>query len=202
MANGFLDASPSVRHGNSAGSASNGYAAAQRFTVPGSSGTVEISEIGAWLSADSAQTGIFHLAIFSDDSANANPDVIVSNSESGELTVTGTSIQKISFTFPTKPVVNAGGVYWIAIQPGNAYVNYDLLATGGTQVYYNKGYATWPTAANWDSASANAEDQGLYAVYVAAVTNTDRTPTIGSLSAAGVASRNDRGIFTPTEVDV
>lgn len=38
--------------------------------------------------------------------------------------------------------------------------------------------------------------------YVAAGGGVSITPTIGSLSASGAASQNDRGIFTPTEVNI
>ena len=48
-------------------------------------------------------------------------------------------------------------------------------------------------------------DGGIMAVIMvpaAGAANTDRTPTIGSAALAGIAPRNDRGIFVPTEVEV
>lgn len=164
MANGFLTAAPGARHGNGIIALLAGQVGAQRFACPGS-GTQEISEIGAWWAADAATTSVFRLAIFTHDAANNNPDAMVANSESAQLSHNSTAVTRKSHAYATKPRLAGGTTYWLAFFAGDANGNIDRLTTGGVSVGTAVTYPTWPTGAQWDAAADSAVDFGVYAVY-------------------------------------
>jgi len=168
MANGFLTSSPGSRHGDQV-SDIVATSVASKFTCPGS-GTQEISEIGMWLSADSSTAAAFRLAIYTHDAVNNNPNTMVANSESAELTHNTTSVVKKSHTYGTKPQLTGGTVYWLARNHADSNSNQDRLSGGGA-VFVDSdvgGYPTWATAAQWDAGSEWDDDVGIYAVYQAA----------------------------------
>lgn len=165
-ANGFQASSPGARHGTVDASAAANRCRFQRFTAPGS-GTITITEIGHWVSADAATTACFRLAIFTDDAVNNNPDVIVTNSETSEYCTTNTSIHKESHAYSPQPTLTGGTIYWLGEYQKDANMNIDRIATGGTAVRVTAAtYPTWPTATQWDSGTDVTEDEGVYAVYV------------------------------------
>jgi len=102
----------------------------------------------------------------------------------------------------------------------SAYVDWTFNATGRSGInttgiskygFRNANYdvaalsPTWVSgvSSQWDAYCADqtgtTNDPKLVVTYTASVSI---TPPIGSLSSSGVASRNDRGIFTPTEVNI
>ena len=166
MSNGFLSSSPGARHGTVTFNSTTFLAAAQKFTCPGT-GTVEISEIGVWLSADASNTHDFALAIFTHDAANNNPDTLVANSDTGAMAHATTTVTKKSYTYPTKPQLTGGQVYWLIHYSGDAVGNIDYIASGGGIVYFVHPDGTdWPTPAQWDTGTDAADvDMGIYVVY-------------------------------------
>jgi hypothetical protein len=165
MSNGFLDTTPGARHGNSALDHPANAAIAQHFIAPGSE-ILEIVEVGIWCSVDSGHTGYFHLGIFSDDTVNGCPEALISNSDSGELSQTNTSIAKKLFTYSTKPQVMGGTHYWLAGIIQNAYLNTDYFTSGGNTLSKpGLTYPTWPTGKQWETHTDRTWDLGIYVVY-------------------------------------
>ncbi len=165
-ANGFLTFPPVARHGTTTVNASANQSFAQKFVCPGT-GLQEISEIGLWAAAKSGTTttAYFHLAIFNDTGDGSHPGAIVANSDSGELSKTGTTVAKVSYTYATKPVLTGGKTYWLTTihKDGNAKI--DGIATGGNSL--TRGgliYPAWPTDAKWHSHADRTLDAGIYAV--------------------------------------
>lgn len=166
---GFLPESPTLRGTRREYNQTANMCLAQKFTCPGS-GTKYISEIGCWLSAVTATTAYFHLAIFTHDAGNNNPDTIVANSDSGELSHNTTAITKISHIYSTKPQLTGGTVYWIVWYFKDTNANNGIQAAGGTLNYYTGAtYPTWPSAAQWDSGTDGTTQADFYAVYKNAV---------------------------------
>ena len=83
MANGFLTESPASRHGSSDQGAAQGWVWAQKFNCPAD---CEIDEIGGYFKDNNNQ---MRMAIFTDDSGNNCPDVMVADSETASLSTTG-----------------------------------------------------------------------------------------------------------------
>ena len=167
MANGFQTSAPASRHGTSSFAMSAGWVVTNKFTCP-DTGTQEITEIGSWVSADSATTAAFRLAIFTDDAPNVNPDTMVANSESAELTHNTTDFTRKSHTYGTKPQLTGGTDYWLAIFAGDANGNVSRVDDATVRVLWAVTYPTWPTAAQWDSGLQGGGDYANYAVYQAA----------------------------------
>jgi hypothetical protein len=165
--NGFQTSSPTVRFGIIEFNEVANKSRARKFVCPGS-GTQEITEIGAWVSADAATTTVFKLAIFTHDAANNNPDTMVANSESAELSHNTTTVTKKSHTYGTKPQLTGGSTYWLARLNQDANMNIDSNEGGGVMAQITTiTYPTWPTADQWDTATDIDDDDGIYAVYQA-----------------------------------
>jgi len=165
-ANGFITESPTEKYGTSYHVLNAGNAVANRFTVPGASGTVELTEIGVW--ALTVAAAHIHIAVFDHDAANGNPSTIVPNSDSGELSIPTSDYTKVSASYTgTKPVVNCGGTYWIAVIPDGS-CRLSRIDSGGTYVYRTVTYPTWPSDASWDLADHGTRDESMYAVYATA----------------------------------
>jgi hypothetical protein len=113
-------------------------------------------------------TCTFRLAIFSDDSGNNNPDTMVLNSQSAELSHSTTTLTKVSNAYGTKPQVTGGSVYWLAYLTSNGNCQFDKLSQASPVInvyYWATTYPTWPSAAQWDSGADSEEDGGVYAIY-------------------------------------
>lgn len=164
MANGFVTTSPAARHGSSDQQTGAGWLWAQKFACP--SGTQEISEIGLWCLDSGFE---FRLAIFTDDSGNACPDVMVSNSESATLT-SELSMAKESHTYGTKPELTGGVDYWL-VAFFDDLINVDYESSSGIDGLTVTGYTayTWATGDDWHTHTDRPTfDIGIYAVYAAA----------------------------------
>jgi hypothetical protein len=181
---GFQTSSPTGRHGATMDGALANQIRAQKY-VCGGAGTQEITEIGAWVSAVVATTGVFRLAIFTHDSVNDNPDTMVANSESAELSHNTETPTKKSHTYGTKPQLTGGTTYWIVIFYGDANINTDRNSTGGSLVYeYTPTYPTWPAADSWDAFLDGTADLGIYAVYQAVAPSTSIKTVLGVAKAS------------------
>jgi hypothetical protein len=183
--NGFQASSPTSRYGFYILSGAANQIRAQKFVCPGA-GAQEATEIGVWINADAALSGVFRLAIFAHDAANNNPDTMVANSESAELSHDTETVTKKSHTYSgTKPQLTGGGTYWISIFHGDANLNVDRDYVGGTAVYAATAtYPTWPAAAAWDSYTDDTTDYGLFAVYQAAAPSTAIKTVLGVTKAS------------------
>ena len=196
--NGFQTSSPTGRHGANEDNQDADISIAQKFVCPGS-GTQEITEIGAWVYSASGTTA-FRLAIFTHDAANNNPDTMVANSESDELTHSTTTFTKKSHTYGTKPQLTGGGTYWLGITTADANFRVDANTTGGNQVYRSvTPYHNWPTAADWDAGSDVVMDYGIYAVYQALVTTSIKT--VDGLAIANVKTVDGLAIGSVKSID-
>lgn len=165
MANGFLESRPSVRTGTDTFGWPvdlAGTVIAQKFPAP-SSGTLNISEIGAWLN-NSGGGGQFRLAIFTHDAANDCPETMISGSETGTLTVTGSAVQIIYAAITC--TVTGGSTYWL-LGFGNGGAAWDQAASGGINKYLRDQTAyTWPTGDIWHSEDGGGtEVAGFYVIY-------------------------------------
>lgn len=189
MSNGFLISSPGSRHGDNVTLFAANRARAQKFTCPGSA-LVNILEIGLWANTEGAGgTAYFDLAIFDHDSTNDCPSTPISNSDSGELSVAGTTVQKVSKSYSTKPQCAGGTLYWLGIINKLASPNRlraDDFATGGTTLRCDGGtYPTWPTDTQWHSHTDETLDIGIYVVYEAAAAHYTLNAQGGSYVLAG-----------------
>jgi len=161
-ANGFTATTPDTRFGDTTATCTNGMVRVQKFTAPGS-GTLEISEIGAYVSDTD---GVFKMAILLDDDDHSCPSAtMVANSETPEMEPGFASIAKAAHTYDTKPEVTGGTVYWLGLYTGPGAQDISLLASGGTSGYVSASYSTWPTDTAWHSINALSGDYSLYAVY-------------------------------------
>lgn len=163
--NGFQTVAPDARYGTSYSSDSINAYEATKFTAPGS-GTLTVTELGCWAYTSVDGGGNCRLAIFTHDAANNNPDTIVSNSDTGNLSLTTTpGFVKYTYT-GTQPTVTGGTVYWILIHHdvNNNYLS--RISGSGTSVYgvhrYEVGY---PTEDVFDACTEYASDASFYAVY-------------------------------------
>jgi hypothetical protein len=166
-ANGFVSTTPTYRHGDIVYDQEANQCVAAKFTLPGS-GTQEVTEVGAWVSANAATTGYIRFAIFTHDAVNDNPDTIVADSETAELSHNTTTITKIYHTYGTKPQLTSGQVYWLVYYFKDTNLNADAHSDQAGTVSYTSGtptYPTWPTATQWDSATTVSSNMGIYAVY-------------------------------------
>jgi hypothetical protein len=189
-AHGFLTATPTYRSGTEFANPGANIASAVKFTCPGS-GTQEITEIGLWVKADLSTTCAFRLAIFTHDVANDNPDTIVANSESAELSHGTTTITKKSHTYGTKPQLTGGTVYWLVYYAADANAGINKTSDVAANVWTVAAtYPTWPTAAQWDSGTDGTEDASLYAVYqeAAASSTADLFVTLAGCVVAAAAT--------------
>ena len=159
--NGFLTEIPDARYGDDEATFDNARPWSLRGTCPGS-GTYEVIEIGIYGYFSGTNNIIF--GIFTDDAGNANPDTLVTNSQSDAIVIPN-AMAKVSFTYVTKPQLTGGTVYWITAQQSLG-INMSRFAAGGTAFYINGGmtYPTWPTPAEWDAGSDLTRDYSLYAV--------------------------------------
>lgn len=170
MANGFVTTSPtSAPEGLWLQMRFNGTQCAARFTAPGS-GNLEISEIGLWVGGTLGNMQA-HLAIFTDDAVNACPDTIVADSDAGPVSWSSGSWNvpvKISASYSTKPVIQGGQTYWLAIN-GNGGTTYYILQenSAGTAIKTaaSNAYPTWYTGDAWHSHTDITTQVQLYAVY-------------------------------------
>ena len=162
MANGFLTESPASRHGSSDVGVAQGWVLGQKFNCPED---CEISEIGVWAKDNRNE---MRLAIFTDDSGNGCPEIMVANSESATLQ-TASQIAKVNHIYETKPELTGGVDYWI-VAFLDAPINLDYEGSSGEDGVYVTGYTayTWPTGDNWHSSSSgHVYDLSFYAVYAA-----------------------------------
>lgn len=167
MANGygFLTATPDARLGDGQSTISADLSAAGKHIAPGASGTITVTAIGAYVYGANSAARV-HLAIFTDDSANGNPDSLVDNSDTGELTPATGDITKLEYTYTgTKPILNATQAYWLALQTNGTTTYLSRYTTDGVGCYRSGTYPTWPSAASWDSASDVTSRYSLYAIY-------------------------------------
>jgi len=202
MANGFVTTTPSVRHGTNDVQLDAGFVVCQKFTCPGS-GAQDISEIGAWVEDSGFE---FRLAIFTDDSGNSCPEVIVANSESATLS-SEASMAKTSHTYGTNPQLTGGVDYWICVFFDNL-INIDYLNSSGENSLYVTGYTayTWPTATDWHTNTPAATfDLGIYAVYAASgetttssTTTSSSTTTTSSSTTSTISSTSSTTTSTTT----
>jgi hypothetical protein len=138
---------------------------AQKYVAP-SSGTLEISEIGAYeaLYEDNARW-----AIFEHDAVNDCPGAMVANSDTGAVMLMNAGCAKGSYTYPgTKPQITGGTTYWLA-QMQDAACNPSYSATGGYSLYaYSQTYGTWPTDTGWHThTDLTPIEVSIYVVYTA-----------------------------------
>ncbi len=165
-ANGFVTVSPDTIYGDTTIWATN-LSEPQKFTAPGS-GTIEVSEIGIWgQNYDQFSPLTFKLAIYTHDASNDCPETIVANSDTGNLSLSGPSMQKKSYTYGTKPQLTGGTTYWLCMASVNsANWYYSDFATGGSTIErsFDGG---WPPDASWHSHTDRAYDTSIYAVYTA-----------------------------------
>lgn len=207
-ANDFITTRPDARYGDQYATVTADLSAAIRFQCPGT-GTIEISEIGYY--GYTSGTSVVHLGIFTDDAVNGNPDTLVTDSDSGEISVPG-SAAVIYHTYSTAPQLTGGNYYWLAVQGDGSNSYLSRFATGGTAVYRSDTYPTWPVAAAWDSITDSASDYSLYALVAApaAPTVTASAPTLvtattatgnGNVTSDGAAAVTDRGICWGASAD-
>jgi len=169
--NGFVQTSPVRRYSEDEANLPQGWLAAQKFTCP-DSGTQEISEIGAYVFSDSG-TSDFRMAIFTDDSGNAVPEAMVSNSETATLVAPNVPLPdtKIFHTYETKPQLTGGTDYWLIVFSDDDDLYADVFNTSGIDAVVITGGETawtWPTGGDWHGAvDASDTDASWYAVYAA-----------------------------------
>jgi hypothetical protein len=164
---GFLTYVPDVASG---GSNTSGLALLAQSFVCGGTGSQEITSIGVYVS-DGANNYHVHLAIFTNDAANACPDTMVANSDSGELDAPANFTTQASFTYSTLPVLTGGATYWLVAIADNTGVSYSRIdpATAGGYMYGTAfTYPTFPTGDAWHTHSHGTRDMDTYAVYQAA----------------------------------
>jgi len=166
-ANGFTTTSPDTRYGAGTENIAKDNALGQKFTAPGS-GTLEISEMGAWL-AYSSSSEYVKLAIFNYDSTNTCPSTIVSNSQTDAFFITAGTPAKYYHTYGTKPTVTGGADYWLCFIAGTSNIVWSISATGtAVNEWRSATYDTWATDTEWHTHNHYANDSSMYAVYAAA----------------------------------
>lgn len=170
MANGFVTSSPtSAPEGLWLQMRYNGTQCAARFTAPGT-GNIEISEIGLWVGGTSGNMQA-HLAIFTDDAVNTCPDTIVTDSDTGAVSWGSGAWNvpvKVSAAYSTKPVLQGGQTYWLAII-GNGGATYYILQENisgtGIKTAASNAYPTWYTGDAFHSHTDITTQLQFYAVY-------------------------------------
>lgn len=137
---------------------------ASEFTAPGS-GTLTLIEIGA-LGDASGQAGgaVIHLGVFTDDAADGSPADLVTNSDSGEITMPQNG-PSIAHTYDPQPEVTAGVDYWLVSMHEDGNLDYDYYSTGATAGTLGGTYGVWPTDGEWNSLTGRAWDCAIYVVY-------------------------------------
>lgn len=170
MAHGFVTSRPGARDGNTGvGVFSNTYDVAGKFTAPGT-GTLNVSELGAWVASYVEQAQHMRVGLFEDDGANTCPAGQVSNGDTGEFDVTGqgSSTYYQAYGSVSSCTVTGGTAYWIAgMQDGN--VNTYSSTAGGTGLYKSGcTYGTWPTDTAWHTHTDYNGDIDFWAVYAEA----------------------------------
>jgi hypothetical protein len=187
-ANGFLTSTPDTRYGTSVIGQTLNRFTGQKFTC-GGSGAQVITEIGNWGSGDGTNQGKFHLAIFTDDSANGCPEDTVSHSDSGEiLSPTETTVVKNNFLYEELPELIGGDNYWLIRAHGdsNKFQADFSNSTGDNTAYISGTYPTYPTGASWHTHNHGTALLGVYAVYEAAGKSWSGS---GALTESGALSR-------------
>jgi hypothetical protein len=98
-------------------------------------------------------------------------------------------------------IVNLSGSF-SSLAPGTGFVeDYENAASALVASEHKTAGAAGTYNATWTAGDTDAWGY-MIAAFKEAAAGVSLTPTIGSLSASGVASRNDRGIPTPTEVNI
>ncbi len=166
-ANGFVASTPTEKYGTADGNSSSSLMYAQKFLVP--TGTWNISRIGGWFKyVPGSGNTAFHLAIFTNDAVNGCPEVMVTNSDTGEIVVTNTSYEDKYFNYSTKPqVTSSGEYYWLVVIYYDADCAISRFTTAGTSVYKTGVYPTFATGSAWHTHTDSPADISLYAVYEA-----------------------------------
>jgi hypothetical protein len=159
---GFLTSAPDAVYGDTAMGQAANFATAQKFIMP-SAGTLELIEIGAYLSTFTAPSSCL-IAVFTHDAVNDCPESLVANS-AGTLTLSGSAVKQAHTYSGTNPQVTGGDTYWIALLSDEGFV-ISAFATAG-ELERAATAPTWPTAAEWETHSHFAYDLSLYAVYTA-----------------------------------
>lgn len=162
--NGFVSSAPGSRYGASEHSATSGYPIIHKFTAPGS-GTLTITKIGVWAKATSGSAN-FKLAIFTDDAANTCPETLVTNSDSGTISVSSSTYAAVEHTYGSAVEVTGGSSYWIGLLPQTSTTlkwSYSSATRTGLWLGW---VGDWPSGASWHShTDYNGYDTQLYAVY-------------------------------------
>jgi hypothetical protein len=170
-ANGFVTTKPDTQYGDVAGYFVNTEIWGQKFNC-GGSGTQNIDSIGVWCYETDAGDCYCHLAIFTDDAANACPETIIANSDSGALLVP-TSMGQLNYDYSTKPQVTGGVDYWFCSTSNHKMYYSRFNATNVIKYKTEQTYPNFPSGDNWHSpASIASRDSSLYAVYSAAAAGT------------------------------
>jgi len=168
MANGFVTSSPGARHGDTVQAVDQYDEYAQKFVCPGS-GSVSISEIGAWVQRNAVETAYLAMCIYTHDAVNDCPEALVTNGASGAKTISSSGLLKISHTFATQPVLTGGNTYWLILKLNNGTPpSFDLFATGGTTAQRASTSPPFGTGDVWHTHTDQTYDMGIYAVYPAA----------------------------------
>jgi len=190
-ANGFVTERPDTRYGDTQGTFNETWIVASRFVAPGS-GQLTITEIGLYAYQSPAPN--VKLAIFTDDAVNGCPETMVSNSETGEITMP-TSMGIGYYTYTTCPVVTGGNTYWIAVTSSDA-IEYSRFASGGTTVQSgSQTYGVWPSASAWEGFADSVRDYSFYAKYTTAGGTTYEQAVGGTLAfSGGPAKRTDKAL--------
>jgi hypothetical protein len=165
-ANGFTLVRPDTRYGDNEYTFANTEMIAQKFTAQGS-GSISVNELGMWGKQTTSSTKV-RLALFEHDAANACPGPIVSDSDTGEITVGTGGEHIIYFTFSTLPALTGGSSYWVGMMGSLANWVISVFTSGGVSGYLaGMTYGTWPTDAQWHGQTDGADDHSFYIVYTA-----------------------------------
>ncbi|MFA5132961.1 MAG: hypothetical protein WC444_06570, partial [Candidatus Paceibacterota bacterium] len=109
-----------------------------------------------------------YLSIYTHDADVNEPATLLTNGSSTELDIT-TSATDVTFTFVTKPTVEAGGQYWVCFstQATSGHTHRFQEASGGNRVgvLYPCTYGTFPDWAEAGTIIANVFFGKAYFTY-------------------------------------
>jgi hypothetical protein len=165
MPAGFVTSRPGARFGdtwNAFGTWNHDYEWGFKFVCPGT-GTKNITEIGCYVEQPDATPPAIQMAIFTHDSANNCPDVIVANSQSGTI---GGASAAWYYAALTSCQVTGGETYWICFIEGQEDEISCLSGSGGG--LYKSGLTpyTFSTGDDWHThTDITTYTPDVYAIY-------------------------------------